>query len=299
MPPPIRIGVVGAGANTRGRHIPGMRAIEGVEIIAVVNRSRASSERAAQELGIPHVHDTWRDLVRDPAIDAVMIGTWPYLHCPVTLAALEAGKHVLTEARMAMNAAEAHAMLATSRRHPDLVAMIVPAPFTFAVDPTVTRLLAEGYLGELQSVDLRVSGGFLESGGPLHWRMDRDLSGLNIMTLGIWYECLLRWLGPARSVTALTRVAAPYRTAERGARRAVQVPDHVEILAEFPPGAIARLHVSAVAGLMPGPEVWLFGSAGTLRFQQSGSRLFGARRGERELQEIAIPEDQRNSWRVE
>src|SRR5579883_1880886 len=141
MPPPIRIGVVGAGANTRGRHIPGMRAIEGVEIIAVVNRSRASSERAAQELGIPHVHDTWRDLVRDPAIDAVMIGTWPYLHCPVTLAALEAGKHVLTEARMALNAAEALRMLAASKQHPELVAQVVPSPFGLKGDQVMRELI--------------------------------------------------------------------------------------------------------------------------------------------------------------
>ena len=50
----------------------------------------------------------------DPDIDAIVIGTWPYLHCPITLAALEAGKHVLTEARMSMNAAEAHRMLAAA-----------------------------------------------------------------------------------------------------------------------------------------------------------------------------------------
>ena len=92
MPDTIRIGVVGAGANTRLHHIPKLKKIAGVEIAAVVNRSRASSERAAKELGIPRVHDHWQDLVKDEGIDAVVIGTWPYLHCPITLAALEAGK---------------------------------------------------------------------------------------------------------------------------------------------------------------------------------------------------------------
>ena len=102
----IRIGVVGAGANTRLHHIPKLKKIAGVEIASVVNRTRASSERAAQEFGIERVHDSWQELVNDPGIDAVVIGTWPYLHCPVTLAALAAGKHVLTEARIAMNAAK-------------------------------------------------------------------------------------------------------------------------------------------------------------------------------------------------
>ncbi len=113
MPDTIRIGLVGAGGNTRLRHIPGLQKIAGVEIASVANRSRASSERVAQEFGIPRIHDRWTDLVNDPDIDAVMIGTWPYLHCPITLAALDAGKHVLTEARIAMILARTSARCAT------------------------------------------------------------------------------------------------------------------------------------------------------------------------------------------
>ena len=77
----IRVGVVGAGANTVARHIPGLRAIEGVEIVSVCNRSRASSERAAQQLGIPTVYDSWSELVATPDTNAIVIGTWPYLWC--------------------------------------------------------------------------------------------------------------------------------------------------------------------------------------------------------------------------
>ena len=86
-----------------------------------------------------------------------MIGTWPYLHCPVTLAALAAGKHVLTEARMAMNAAEAHRMLAAARAHPELTCMVVPSPFTFAIDAAIAQRVTDGYLGELIAVDIRRS----------------------------------------------------------------------------------------------------------------------------------------------
>src|ERR1043165_2604707 len=126
----IRVGFVGAGGNTRLHHIPKLKKIDGVELVSVSNRTRASSERVAQEFGIARVHDRWQELVKDPGIDAVVIGTWPYMHCPVTLAALEAGKHVLTEARIAMNAAEARQMLAASRAKPNLITQVVPGPPT-------------------------------------------------------------------------------------------------------------------------------------------------------------------------
>src|SRR5262245_3258553 len=125
---PLRIGLVGAGDNTRKKHIPGLRAIEGVALVAVCNRRPGSTAPVAGQFGVPRRHERWQDLVADPDIDAVVIGTWPYLHCPITLAALEAGKHVLTEARMSMNAAEAHRMLAASRRFPHLVTQVVPSP---------------------------------------------------------------------------------------------------------------------------------------------------------------------------
>ena len=72
---------------------------------AVCNRKRETTARVASDFDIPKIYSNWEDLVADPDVDAVVIGAWPYLHCPVTLAAFDAGKHVLTEARMAMNAA--------------------------------------------------------------------------------------------------------------------------------------------------------------------------------------------------
>ena len=303
MPDPIRIGVVGAGANTRLHHIPKLKKIAGVEIVSVANRSRASSERVAQEFGIARVHERWHDLVNDGGIDAVVIGTWPYMHCPITLAALEAGKHVLTEARLAMNAAEARQMLAASRARPNLVTQVVPGPTTFGADPMVMHLLADGYIGDLQSIDLRVPTGFLNRDAPMHWRMEREFSGVNIMSMGIWYECISRWVGPATAVTARTRTAVPYRMdKERGERRAITVPDHVEVLADLANGAIARMHWSSVAGFMPGPEVWLYGSEGTLRLEQRGrGNLFlsGGRRSDKEMAPIEIPADKTYGWRVE
>ncbi len=296
----LRIGIAGAGGIARQRHLPNFAKIDGVEVVSIANRSRASAERVAREFGIPNVHDTWRALVADADIDAVVIGTWPYLHHPITLAALEAGKHVLTEGRLAMNAAEAREMLAAARAHPELVTQVVPGPFTLAVDPTVQALLADGYIGQLEAVDVRISSGFVQPEAPMNFRTDRDLSGVNTLSLGIYYESLMRWIGPATAITARTRVAVAYRPdPTTGLRRSQQVPDHVEVLLDLPQGALGHMHVSAVAGLMPGPELWLFGSEGTLRFEQSGERLSGARRPDTELQPIEIPAERRGAWRVE
>src|SRR5712664_3033894 len=166
----IRVGFAGAGNNTRRRHIPGFKALPGVELVAVANRTKESGERVAREFGVARVHADWRDLVRAPDVDAVCIGTWPYMHCEITLAALEHGKHVLCEARMAMNAAEGRRMLDAAHRAPRLVAQLVPAPHTLEVDATLQRLLAEGYAGEVLAVELQAGQGrFADREEPMHW----------------------------------------------------------------------------------------------------------------------------------
>src|SRR6476659_10762688 len=86
----LRIGLIGAGGNTKAFHIPGLKKRDGVEIVAVANRTRESSQRVADEFAIPKVHDHWQALLEDASIDAVCIGTWPYMHAPLTIAALAA-----------------------------------------------------------------------------------------------------------------------------------------------------------------------------------------------------------------
>jgi predicted dehydrogenase len=297
---PVRIGIVGAGNNTRLRHIPGFRAIPGVEIVAVCNRTRESSERAARELGIPKVYDTWLEVVQSPEVDAVCIGTWPYMHCPVTLAALEAGKHVLTEARMAMNAREAHLMLEAARRRPHLVTQVVPSPLTLKVDRTIQRLLAQGFIGEPLVLELRAcTPTFVDRERPLHWREDRALSGFNTLTLGIWYEAVMRWIGPAAKVMAMAKVVVKQRRDADGLLRGVEVPDHLDVLCEFACGVQGHMRFSAVTGLAPRNEVWLFGTEGTLMLDAQSVTLYGGRRGDSGLREIPIPPEEEGRWRVE
>ena len=308
----IRIGIVGAGANARLRHVPGFRAMQGVDLVGVCNRSQESSQRAAKEFDIPKVYDHWLDLVEDDDIDAVCIGTWPYLHCPITLAALDNEKHVLTEARMAMDAMEAHAMLEASRAAPHLVTQVVPAPHTLPVDRPIQELLADGYLGEPLVVDVRLAqSNFVDLDGPLTWRHNRELNGYNILRIGLWYEVLLRWIGPASRVMAMTKTVVTHRKDSQGILRAVTSPDHVDILCQMECGAQAHMHFSAVTGMAPSSEVWLYGADGTLRLDAQTAadgtlrldvqtaKVYGGRRGAAQLREIDIPPEKRGHWRVE
>ena len=156
----LRIGLIGAGANTRLQHIPGFQGIDGVEITAVCNRSRESGQKVADEYGIPQVFENWEELIQSDEVDAICIGTWPYMHCPMTLKGLEAGKHVLTEARMCMNLAEARQMDAAAQQS-DKVAMVVPAPFYLLAEPILLDKLQSGFFGDLLEIHINgLSGGY-------------------------------------------------------------------------------------------------------------------------------------------
>lgn len=295
----IRVGIVGAGANTREKHIPLLQAIPGVEVVAIANRSEGSARAAAAPFGIAGATGRWESLIEDPSLDAICIGTWPYMHAPVTLAALAAGKHVLCEARMACNAAEARAMLAASDAHPELVAQLVPSPFTLGVDDTVRQLLEDGAIGPLLSVDVRhATGAFCDPAAALTWRQDGRLSGLNAMTMGIWYEALMRWTGPAARVAAMTTVSVPLRRDAAGTLREVTVPDHIDIAGRLANGASLNMQFSAVSGLAPCCEIRLHGTEGTLLVQGMPSKLFMGRTGDTALAPVPIPEPV-PGWRVE
>ena len=299
----LRIGIIGAGANTRLRHIPGLRMQNSVEIVGVANRSAQSSQKAAKELDIPKAYRDWTEVIADNNIDAVCIGTWPYTHAQMTIAALDAGKHVLCEARMAMNAREAHAMLAASRRNPSCIAQIVPAPMTLPVDRTIADTIADGAIGNVIAVDLCVSmGDYPNPDAPLHWRQVRDLSGNNIMALGIWYEQMARWVGHASSAFALGQVVVKHRRDEAGARLPISIPDHVDVTGRLQQGGQYRLLLSSVIGHAPSKtEAWIFGDKGTLAFitPNSGEPFLQLGKKGGAMGALVIDPAKRGAWRVE
>jgi predicted dehydrogenase len=297
--PTIRVGLIGAGGNARRCHVPGFRQAEGVEIIGVANRSLESSRRAAAEFDIPRVYDSWQRLLVDDDIDAVLIGTWPDTHCTMTLAALEHGKHVLTEARMASTAQEARDMLAASRRRSDLVCQLTPTSTTYTIDRVLQRLIGEGFLGELLSVEVQaLERHFADFDGELYWRLDRSVMGCNTLTIGASYESMMRWVGRGNRVMAMAKVHVPYRRDATGVLTSVSIPDHVDILYELANGAQVHMRMSATTGLSTGNQIWFYGTEGTIYVDQQ-QNVFAGRRGDTELAPVPNPPEQQARYRLE
>ena len=154
-------------------------------------------------------------------------------------------------------------------------------------------------MGDVLAVSLQsLAPGFADIGGEMHWRNDRDLSGYNILNMGIWYEAMIRWVGPATRVMANTSVNVRQRRDEAGSLVPVTIPDHVDILADLVSGAQANMRFSAVTGFGSGNEVCIYGSEGTLRVD-SALNVYGGRRGESAMAEIANPPENQAYWRVE
>ncbi len=301
---PLRIGIVGAGENTRLKHIPGFQALPGVQLTAVANRTPATSEHVARQFGITRTAANWRDIVNAPDIDAICIGTWPCLHAEVSIAALRAGKHVLTEARMARDTREAEAMLAAKNNAPPhLVAQIVPAPMTLAFDATIRRLLATGALGALREIQvIQTHATQADPATPLTWRQNLEWSGHNVMTLGIHYEALLRWLDDDAQVQAASgTIHTPERPDAQGQPHHVQIPETLTVLARFPKtGARLMMHLSGVDTTPPRYEIRLIGSQAGLLLDLARNELWLTPRAQpTPPQRVDIPPSERAEWRVE
>jgi predicted dehydrogenase len=295
----LRVGIVGAGANVQAVQIPGFRRISGVEIVAVANRSLSSSRAVTDQFGIAKPYSNWGELLDDDEIDAVLIGTWPYMHRSITLAALERGKHVLCQARMANTAAEAREMLDASQRHPDLVCQLVPTSTSYVIDNVLKRLIDEGFPGEVLSVEIqRVGRAFPDFGGELDWRHDIEFSGYNALNIGSTYESMMRWLGRGKRVMAMAKTHVPYRRNAGGVLASVAIPDHYDIVYELANDAQVHMRMSETAGLSGGNQTWIHGSEGTIHVDASQSILAG-KRGDRQLAPVPNPPEGQAYYRVE
>lgn len=297
----IRVGIVGAGQITRTRHMPGFQSLPGVKVVAVCNRKRETTARVARDFDIPKIYSNWEDLVADPDVDAVVIGAWPYLHCPVTLAAFDAGKHVLTEARMAMNAREAQRMCDRALESPRLTAMVVPSPYGLAGDAYMRSLIASGWIGKLREVHVHgLNDQLADPETPLGWRQMTRYSGFNMLALGILYETVLRWVAPANRVLAYASKIIPQRfDPEQGKKARVGTPDSVHILTTQEDGSCGVYRLSGVVWQDHSMAIALYGSEGTLIYDLLRDEIRGAQRREEGLRVLPIPDSLRSGWRVE
>ncbi|MGV3720804.1 MAG: Gfo/Idh/MocA family protein [Actinomycetota bacterium] len=297
----LRIGIIGAGGIVKSRHLPGLRALPDVTVTAVCNRSRESGAAVAREWGIPDVMTDWRALVAREDLDAVFIGTWPYAHAEMSIAALEAGKHVFCQARMACDTTEAKAMLAVAEAHPKLTAMLCPPPHGMRGDRLIRRLLAEGYVGDLREVHAEgLSAGNIDPAAPLHWRQNFALQGYNTLTLGMWIEVIHRWVGPHRSVSALVKTHTPMRVdPETGEPKTVRIAESLAISAELANGAVGSYRFSGVTRFPPHNTIRLYGTEGSLHYDLDTDEITGGRSGDAQASPIPIPPQLVREWTVE
>jgi predicted dehydrogenase len=291
----LRIGIVGAGAIVRQRHLPGLLAMPNVQVVAVCNSIVESARRIAKEFHIPEVVSDWAEMIERRDLDIIWIGTPPVLHAPITISALEAGKHVFCQARMAMNLREGREMLAAAQARPQLVTMLCPPPHGLRGGRFFQKLLRDGYAGELWHFRLAaLNGAFSDPLAPAHWRQRTELSGHNVLTVGIYAEVIQRWLGTPRRLHAQMKVSVPKREGY-----VVHIPDVVHVFGQWPNGLAGVLEWSGVAQFAPDETLSIYGRDGTLVYNFTRDQIFGARRGDKELRQLDIPPELESAWTVE
>jgi predicted dehydrogenase len=292
----LRIGIVGAGEVVKRRHLPALQRHPDVEIVAVSNSTYESSEKFCRE-NVPHATPmaNWAEMLAVPEIDVVWIGTPPYMHSAVTVSALEAGKHVFCQARMAMDLAEAKEMVAVSRRYPELVTMLCPPPHGMRGDLLMQKLLAEGVLGRPHHLRLQsLNSAFLDPDAPAHWRQRIEISGLNILTLGIYAEVLQHWFGDITGLYARGKIVQPIRQGYE-----VIIPDLLVVNCTFASGMEGVLEFSGIDAQAPSDRLEVYGDLGTITYDFGSDVVHAGRIGDRALRVIELTPDLETNWHVE
>ncbi|MFM0013502.1 Gfo/Idh/MocA family oxidoreductase [Paraburkholderia sediminicola] len=193
--PSLRIGILGA-ANIAGSFARAVADSKVISVSAVASRDLAKAKKFAADFGIRRAYGTYEDLLDDREVDAVYIPLPNHLHSEWTIRAAKAGKHVLCEKPIALNAADAGRMFDAGRTHNVLVAEAYPymsQPQTLAM----CRLLADGAIGRVQSVTATLSVPFCTPGGvPLYdpgdIRFDASKGGGALGDLGTYAMSVIR-----------------------------------------------------------------------------------------------------------
>jgi predicted dehydrogenase len=149
----IRWGIVSTANIGVAKVIPAMQQGVHGEIVAIASRDLAKAQAAASKLGIPKAYGSYEELLADPEIDAIYNPLPNHLHVPVTIQALEAGKHVLCEKPIALDANEAQQLVDAAKRFPSLKLM---EAFMYRHHPQWQRakaIVASGGIGQLRTIN--------------------------------------------------------------------------------------------------------------------------------------------------
>ena len=286
----IRVGCIGAGRYTRRVIIPSLVRAPGFELAIVSNRSERSAGEAASEFGVPRWTTRWRDVIDDRSIDAVVIGTPPQPHAEIAIAALQADKHVLCQTRMAANIEDARAM-AEAARTSGARAMLVPPDSYVRGRRYIGHLVAGGALGPIRQVLCsRYVPTVIDSKADLLARQDERLFGvINPLHLGLCWDSLEPWFGPAVRVLAHAQTFTPRRRdPSTGELVNVGLADAITATAEMASGATVVNAQSGVA-IAGDDKIVIHGEDATVVYEAAGERLLRAGRGDTTLAPLEIP----------
>jgi predicted dehydrogenase len=285
----IKVAVVGTGFGA-AVHIPALTYLPEFTVAAVCSRRPERAHLTAAQYGIDVALSDYKELLRSPGIDAVVIATPPFLHHNMVIAALEAGKHVLCEKPMAKSLAEARDMMKIAERLG--VAAMVNHEFRFVANRARAKeLITEGYIGDPHSASLTIYRSSLNdpNGIPFGWLMETEKAGGMLGAAGSHHIDALRWwFGEVKAVAgAVGTLVKRRRLPESMQMAAVDADDNFSVLLKFANGALGTIHYSATAVHDPADQIVLSGSDGMLIVSADG-RLLGARRHE-PLAELQIP----------
>jgi len=287
----VRIGIIGTGFGGEVQ-APGFTCVDGAELVAVASARLDRARAVASQFHIPHAFDDYREMLRAVPLDLVSVTAPPYLHHEMTMAALDAGMHVLCEKPFAMSATEGAEML----RKAEQAGLVHAIDFEFRFIPArakLKRLLEAGDIGEpflIRIADLVLARTDQRYG----WFFDRARGGGLLQAIGSHYIDATRWwVSPITAVSADLRAVVPERRREddSGSER-VTADDTAIVACRLENGISGRIDLSVSA---PGGyrRTEIFGSEGVLTLE--GPKLYRARQGQRE----EVQPDARDQGRLE
>ena len=286
----VNVGIIGTG-NIFPAYVRGCRAFHLLEIVACADIDHPRAEARAEELDIPHVYSV-EELLADPEIQIAVNLTVPRAHAEVSLAAIEAGKHVHSEKPLAVTREDGRKVLAAAKERGVLIGC-APDTFLGGGQQTCRKLLDDGWIGEpIAAV------GFMTGHGPESWHPNPDIfyqvGAGPLFDVGPYYLTgLINLLGPVRRVSGSARISFPERVAtsepDYGRRFPVEVPTHVTGALDFANGPVGTLITSFDIWSDNLPRIEIYGSEGTLSVPDPnifGGRILVRRAGANEWSNI-------------
>ena len=281
----IGVGLIGTGF-ARTTQLPAWAACEGARVVAVASGRRENAEAAAREFGIPFVGSDWREVVARADVDLVSIVTPPVTHAEMAVAALEAGKAVLCEKPMAMNAEETGRMCAAARAAGRLALIDHELRFLPA-RVRMRELILGGEVGRVRHAKfLFRADSRAAADRPWSWWSDERAGGGALGAIGSHAVDALHWLlgtHVSHVSAALAAHAEERLDPATGQPKRVTADDEASLLVNFADGGAAERATGVVSISMAEAgraehTVEVFGTEGALRLDGAG-RLARARVG--------------------